>query len=637
MAKIKINAEAPLYNGMPVTFKAPCDCSIVDGLSVQYGEDNQQFVFTDAHGNELTGIGNLFGKDAVVKAVLDTDKGRAFVQNADTNAYLEDRLNKTVSSINGQRGDVIFTAQSIGAAAAEEMEIDVTYEQQTGGSTAEPIWTVRETAKGIVYISGNHFVLKVTLCLTGGNINYSVNAGALPRGSQIIGLYCAERNFTMLTDYNTDTRIYIYESGNSKYYTLYLWGVISGAESGGSGGGSGSADWVQALIETAQRAEETANDAKATADRVAAQESVALEQSGEAKTAAYNATRAAQDAQNAASVAVDSAAQALENSQKLPYPQDGVWHVWNGKEYVATNAPSKGDKGEKGDQGIQGVKGDQGDKGDKGDTGENGKTPLRGVDYWTEADKTEIVNETAENIPTASADTRGVVKIGNGLKMDGETLNFDNGKWECIEKICFGYELLTEKPDDWDTAKTTKYYYAATGDSCKILNCNSWDTWMPNRYWKYTGEYDTQIQRIERNKEPDGTPYDFKCVAVIGHLYNTVTAGIWCLNAYLSDFDFQNRRAGIYGVVKFDTQSNGYPYHMAYKIEQSYGVYELTGWYGNQGNFTARTGIANASPDSLMRPVSDGNIRGIAFHIYSAKEYYSEGDYIEIWGVRADG
>lgn len=339
MAKIKINAEAPLYNGMPVTFKAPCDCSIVDGLSVQYGEDNQQFVFTDAHGNELTGIGNLFGKDAVVKAVLDTDKGRAFVQNADTNAYLEGRLSKTVSSINGQRGDVIVTAQSIGAAAAEEMEIDVTYEQQTGGSGAEPIWTVRETAKGIVYISGNHFVLKVTLCLTGGNVNYSVNAGALPTGSQIIGLYCPDVDLSIMTAYSTDTRIYIYENGNSAYRTLYFWGVISGTESGGSGGGSGSADWVQALIDTAQRAEQTANEAKETADRLAAQEALALEQSGQAVSRADNALSAAQTAQNAANAAVQDAGAAVNTAGAAAAAAQEAVNIANkAKEYGKENA-----------------------------------------------------------------------------------------------------------------------------------------------------------------------------------------------------------------------------------------------------------------------------------------------------------
>lgn len=40
---------------------------------------------------------------------------------------------------------------------------------------------------------------------------------------------------------------------------------------------------------------------------------------------------------------------------------------------------------------IKGGKGDPGEKGNPGKKGEPGYTPQRGVDYWTEADKTEII------------------------------------------------------------------------------------------------------------------------------------------------------------------------------------------------------------------------------------------------------
>lgn len=71
-------------------------------------------------------------------------------------------------------------------------------------------------------------------------------------------------------------------------------------------------------------------------------------------------------------------------------------------------ASLKGDKGDKGDTGAAGPQGDTGPKGDKGDTGEtgaqgpqgekgepgtNGTTPVKGVDYWTAADQTSIINQ----------------------------------------------------------------------------------------------------------------------------------------------------------------------------------------------------------------------------------------------------
>ena len=80
-------------------------------------------------------------------------------------------------------------------------------------------------------------------------------------------------------------------------------------------------------------------------------------------------------------------------------------------------ASLKGDKGDKGDTGAAGPQGEPGSKGDKGDpgpqgpkgdTGEtgaqgpqglqgepgtNGTTPVKGVDYWTAADQTSIINQ----------------------------------------------------------------------------------------------------------------------------------------------------------------------------------------------------------------------------------------------------
>lgn len=59
---------------------------------------------------------------------------------------------------------------------------------------------------------------------------------------------------------------------------------------------------------------------------------------------------------------------------------------------------STGAKGEKGDKGDAGATGSKGDKGDTGATGAagakgaDGKTPVKGTDYWTEADKQEIID-----------------------------------------------------------------------------------------------------------------------------------------------------------------------------------------------------------------------------------------------------
>lgn len=59
----------------------------------------------------------------------------------------------------------------------------------------------------------------------------------------------------------------------------------------------------------------------------------------------------------------------------------------------------KGDKGDPGETGPQGPKGDKGDTGAQGpqglqgEPGTNGTTPVKGVDYWTAADQTSIINQ----------------------------------------------------------------------------------------------------------------------------------------------------------------------------------------------------------------------------------------------------
>jgi hypothetical protein len=66
---------------------------------------------------------------------------------------------------------------------------------------------------------------------------------------------------------------------------------------------------------------------------------------------------------------------------------------------------AKGDKGEtgpqgpKGDPGAAGTPGKDGAVGPQGPAGAPGKTPVRGTDYWTAADKQEIVNSVIAALP----------------------------------------------------------------------------------------------------------------------------------------------------------------------------------------------------------------------------------------------
>ena len=104
---IIVDLNAPIYTGREVVFRSPVDCSQVTGLKVHYKENgntaSKEFAFADAHGNNVGDIDHLFAENVVVKVILDITTGMAFVQNADTNAYLEKRFKELEDKI-GQGG-----------------------------------------------------------------------------------------------------------------------------------------------------------------------------------------------------------------------------------------------------------------------------------------------------------------------------------------------------------------------------------------------------------------------------------------------------------------------------------------------------------------------------------------------------
>jgi hypothetical protein len=103
MPKIRVDLEATVINGQALTFKSPADCSQITGLIIYYpvgdSTTSKTFQFADAHGNNVGGK-SLFANDVLVKVLLDTELNRAYVQNADTNAYLEGKLAEKYSPDN---------------------------------------------------------------------------------------------------------------------------------------------------------------------------------------------------------------------------------------------------------------------------------------------------------------------------------------------------------------------------------------------------------------------------------------------------------------------------------------------------------------------------------------------------------
>lgn len=79
---------------------------------------------------------------------------------------------------------------------------------------------------------------------------------------------------------------------------------------------------------------------------------------------------------------------------------------FDGKDGIDGKDGAKGDKGDKGETGAtgpagpQGVPGADGAQGPQGEPGPAGYTPVRGTDYYTPADKAEMVNSVLAALPT---------------------------------------------------------------------------------------------------------------------------------------------------------------------------------------------------------------------------------------------
>ena len=81
MSFITVDPKYPVYDGIPLTFRAPCDSKDAEGLLVA----NTKYYFRDANSDDVTGINRLFSVGAYVSVTLDTTKKYAYITNAVTN------------------------------------------------------------------------------------------------------------------------------------------------------------------------------------------------------------------------------------------------------------------------------------------------------------------------------------------------------------------------------------------------------------------------------------------------------------------------------------------------------------------------------------------------------------------------
>ena len=158
---IRVDLDTPIYDGREVVFRSPVDCSQITGLILYYPDNgntsSKEFAFADAHGNNVGDIDHLFAENVVVKVIIDLETNMAFVQNADTNAYLERRFDELERKIGGggsgsADGAVMYTAQEL------TPEQQAQARENIGAADKETVDRIKDTIGEAITLTSDDFV-----------------------------------------------------------------------------------------------------------------------------------------------------------------------------------------------------------------------------------------------------------------------------------------------------------------------------------------------------------------------------------------------------------------------------------------------------------------------------------------------
>ena len=170
---IEIAVDHAIRDGSEIKFRSPVNCSEVSRLLVTYIDENgadasKKFAFADANGNDVGEVNNLFAAGSIVKVILDLNAtldidgvdGAAFVQNADTNAYLENALSKLENDFNSVENNFVKNTMSP-EYAGKALVIDENGNIVPGAAAVQPDWNQNDSTASD-YIKNKPFSEVVT-------------------------------------------------------------------------------------------------------------------------------------------------------------------------------------------------------------------------------------------------------------------------------------------------------------------------------------------------------------------------------------------------------------------------------------------------------------------------------------------
>lgn len=110
---LTLPAGVQAVNGKQISFVAPCSSLDAECMVL----DNVEYAFVDAASETVAGSVYAWDKGAVVSVILNTVEGKAYVQNANTNVYLEGKFRELqkllyMITVPTQSGALTYTGQA---------------------------------------------------------------------------------------------------------------------------------------------------------------------------------------------------------------------------------------------------------------------------------------------------------------------------------------------------------------------------------------------------------------------------------------------------------------------------------------------------------------------------------------------
>lgn len=241
--------------------------------------------------------------------------------------------------------------------------------------------------------------------------------------------------------------------------------------------------------------------------------------------------------------------------------KDGVsaTHSWNGTTLSITSASGTSSAD---------LKGDKGDKGDTGATGPAGKTPVKGTDYFTEADKAELVASVIEAL--GGEPVFGYVDENNNIIIQG---NLDDGTYSVKYEMEDGTTV-----DVGDLVLDSTVYYSVTNDltNCTISNNAKTVAEGSSYSAKITANDGHELKSVVVTM--GGTPVtvsggDINIANVTGNIVNTAVA-----EEAVVEPTYTNK-------IPLSTDASGKPYNNGQGWKTGYRI------SGSSGNESAQTGV----------------------------------------------